>query len=539
MPLTEEQVGIYNQIVAIIEEKDTDNADAIQEILKDRTDTLEIINRREDDTEKGNTPLLMAIDFNNSKKNIANYLIAIGADTTLVNMDDETPLLYGIRTQFYMDTCSRLLEKESNINIEGFNGLPLLLYAIQYCQDTPASFNLIKQIVEKGPKFHGTWEILRDVYSAGKQTTIQTRETALICAINNTMLTQETVLYLISKLTDASTINVQSTPDEYTALMCAILRKRVDDTERIAIIQELIKFNPNVNLQNRYKKSAVAMLAKDIQTMEETLEDSTSLSVEQKQSLFTQLFTLYKDLYRRADTATRKDAEQYISASTYRKSKAGNTINNTSNHIELRIGQKIAKDVDGFDRYLTIPTKYIKNVVRDVTSRVNGSKTIVSGYDLIKTFIAPISKICTSIGEGYRLTSLQKCNLIITYYTSEEGKNDNEKLIGFVTAKYSPKQFINIDLICTNYRYKGVGKQLLQVVKDIAKENEIPKITLKSVLPSVPFYSYQGFNVNTEKLDIDLLPMKYNMSKYEGGQRRKTKRRTTKPKKRPSKTRCR
>jgi hypothetical protein len=366
--------------------------------------------------------------------------------------------------------------------------------------------------------------------------TIETRETALMCAINNRDFTKEQLIYLISKLTNASTIDVQSYPKEYTALMFAILRNDLDIPSHIAIIQELLKFNPNVNLKNIFGTSAVGMLAKDIQTIDKAIEDNMSLSLQEKQSLFTQIFTLYRDLYGRANTTTRNNTEPYIRANSYRKSKVGNTINNTNKHIELRIGQKMV-NVDGTDKYLIIPTKYSGNVVRDVTSRVNGAKTIVSGYDLIKTFIAPISDICTSIGEGYRLQSLSESNLIIAYYTTEEGKSDNEKLIGFVTAKYSLNQFIDIDLICTNYRYKGVGKQLIQIVKDIAKESAIPKITLNSVLPSVPFYAYQGFNVNTEKIDIDLLlPMKYNMSKYGGG-KRKTKRRTTKPKKRCSTTR--
>jgi GNAT superfamily N-acetyltransferase len=160
----------------------------------------------------------------------------------------------------------------------------------------------------------------------------------------------------------------------------------------------------------------------------------------------------------------------------------------------------------------------------------------MTDYDIIKTYINSIPNICTNIGEEYRLNSLRKSSLVIVYHTTEEGKSDNEQLLGFITADYSPNRFIYIDLICTNYRYKGVGKQLLQVVKDIAKKSGIPKITLNSLLSSVPFYTYQGFNVNIGKLDVTLLPMKYNMSKYEGG-KRKTKRRTTRPKKRPSKTR--
>jgi ankyrin repeat protein len=532
MPLTEEQVGIYNQIVAIIKDEDNDNADEIQAILTGRTDALTLIDRRKDDTEKGDTLLMLAI--RNKKDNIVDYLIDKGADTTPVNSDSETALLLAIRLSFRIDTINKLFGKETDINRRGFKGVPLLVYAIQYSSDNNSYFDLIKEILEKGARVDGRGIILRFSIVAGE--TIETRETALMCAINNRDFTKEQLTYLISKLTNTSTIDVQSHPKGYTALMFAILRNDLDIPSRITIIQELLKFNPNVNLKNIFGTSAVGMLAKDTQTSDKAIEDNTSLSVQEKQSLFTQIFTLYRDLYRRADITTRNNTEQYISASNYRKSKVGNTINNTNKHIELRIGQKIAKDVDGFDRYLIIPTKYSGNIVRDVTSRVNGAKTIVSGYDLIKTFIAPISDICTSIGEGYRLQSLSKSNLIIAYYTSEEGKSDNEKLIGFVTAKYSPNQFIDIDLICTNYRYKGVGKQLIQIVKDIAKESAIPKITLKSVLPSVPFYSYQGFNVNTEKLDIDLLPMKYNMSKYGGG-KRKTKRRTTRPKKRPSKTR--
>ena len=470
MPLTEEQVGIYNQIVAIIEEEDTDNVDAIREILKDRTNAPTIIDRRKDDTEKGDTLLLLAIG--NEKDSIVNYLIDKGADTTLVNTDKETSLLFAIRMKFAIATINKLFEKETDINRRGFKSVPLLVYAIQYSSKENSYFDLIKEILEKGARVDGRGSIFRFSIVAGE--TIETRETALMCAINNRDFTKDQLTYLISKLTNASTIDVQSHPKEYTALMFAILRNDLDIPSRIAIIQELLKFNPNVNLKNIFGTSAVGMLARDTQTIDKALEDNTSLSVQEKQSLFTQIFTLYRDLYGRADTTTRNNTELYISANSYRKSKAGNTIDNTNKHIELRIGQKIV-NVDGTDKYLIIPTKYSGNVVRDVTSRVNGAKTIVSGYDLIKPCIAPISDICTSIGEGYRMQSLSESNLIIAYYTTEEGKSDNEKLIGFVTAKYSPNQFIDIDLICTNYRYKGVGKQLLQVVKDIAKESAIPK----------------------------------------------------------------
>jgi N-acetylglutamate synthase-like GNAT family acetyltransferase len=390
------------------------------------------------------------------------------------------------------------------------------VYAIQYSSKENSYFDLIEEILERGARFDGRGSILRFSIEAGE--TIETTESALMCAINNREFTQEQLLDLIPKLTDASTINLQSKPKGYTALMFAILREDLDIPYIIPLINKLLEFNPNVNLKDVNNESAVTMVAKVVKVMEENM----SLSVPKNQLLFSQVFTLFRELYRRADATTREEATRFVGPDSYRKSKTGNSVNYKSEHIRLAIGYKIVTE-EGVERILTIPKKYEDNVKE---------------YNIIETFITPISDICTRIMEGYRRRSIKDSNLIIAYYTTEEGKNDDEKLLGFVTAEYRLKRFIYIDLICTNYRYKGVGKQLLQVVKDIAKESEIPKITLKSVLPSVPFYSYQGFNVNTEKLDIDLLPMKYNMSKYTGeGGKRKTKRRTTKPKKRPSKTR--
>ena len=513
MPLTEEQITAYNQIVAIIEEEDTDNADAIEDILKDRTDALTIIDRRKDDTEKGDTLLMLAI--RKEKANIVNYLIDKGADTTLVNSDKENALLFAIGLEFRIDIINKLYEKETDINRRGFKSVPLLVYAIHHSRSTNSYFDLIKELLEKGAKFDSRGPIIRFSIEYGE--TIETRESALMCAINNTEFTQEQLLYLISKLTDASTIDLQSRPQGYTALMFVILREDLDIPSRIALINKLLEFNPNVNLKNVNNESAVTMVAKVINVMEENM----SLSVPKNQLLFSQVFTLFRELYRRADATTREEATRFVGPDSYRKSKTGNSVNYKSEHIRLRIGYKMVIE-EGLERILTIPKKYEDNVKE---------------YNIIETFITPISDICTKILEEYRRRSIRNSNLIIAYYTIEEGKSDDEKLLGFITAEYRPKRFIYIDLICTNYRYKGVGKQLLQVVKDIAKESEIPKITLKSVLPSVPFYSYQGFNVNTEKLDIDLLPMKYNMSKYTGGRRRKTKRRITKPKKCRSNTR--
>jgi hypothetical protein len=142
--------------------------------------------------------------------------------------------------------------------------------------------------------------------------------------------------------------------------------------------------------------------------------------------------------------------------------------------------------------------------------------------------------MCTGISEFYAEESLTNADVIIAFYKMVGAKR---VVLGFLLAKYQyAEKMLHISLICTHSRYKGIGKRLIQMIKNIASENLeiIDKITLDSVNTAKTFYSGLGFEGNMDNSPPDR--MVYNMANYTGGNR-KTKRRTTKPKKRRSNTR--
>ena len=166
-----------------------------------------------------------------------------------------------------------------------------------------------------------------------------------------------------------------------------------------------------------------------------------------------------------------------------------------------------------------------------------------SREDLISLFNGTYDSLCRGeIGEGYIKDKVSASNIMIGYCIEGETENNGNnnyyttiKPLGLLLGRYTESNNIIIDLICTDQEYKGVGKQLISIIKEIAAAKGISSLQLSSVKPAKSFYTKYNFSNNGARNETTgLTPMKYNMSKYtkKGGRRR-----TTKPKKRPSKTR--
>jgi hypothetical protein len=97
-------------------------------------------------------------------------------------------------------------------------------------------------------------------------------------------------------------------------------------------------------------------------------------------------------------------------------------------------------------------------------------------------------------------------------------------MIGIVLAelqnRFTTPLILHISAICTNPKYTRVGKQLMNIVKEICIESGIGKITLEPLKEVVEFYEKQNFVKNESNESGQT--MKHIVKKAEGGRRRKT-----------------
>lgn len=70
-----------------------------------------------------------------------------------------------------------------------------------------------------------------------------------------------------------------------------------------------------------------------------------------------------------------------------------------------------------------------------------------------------------------------------------------KKLIGFATIKMLNSKNIFLNLICTE---KGLGTQLINIIKEISKKMEIEYIKTDSLDTAVPFYLKNEFQVSQD-----------------------------------------
>ena len=79
--------------------------------------------------------------------------------------------------------------------------------------------------------------------------------------------------------------------------------------------------------------------------------------------------------------------------------------------------------------------------------------------------------------------------------------NKHKKFVGFVTLNMLNNKSIFIDLICTA---KGLGSQLIGLIKEICKKMEIKYIKTDSLDTAVPFYIKNEFQVSQDTCKMTL-----------------------------------
>jgi len=108
------------------------------------------------------------------------------------------------------------------------------------------------------------------------------------------------------------------------------------------------------------------------------------------------------------------------------------------------------------------------------------------------TTVATAAKLdggCAGIRRPFVKASMEACDCFL-YYTS------NGVILGFATVLVGGDQSVEIDLLCANKRYSGVGSKLIEAANRVAKAAGYAHIRLKSVRTARNFYGSRGFTAN-------------------------------------------
>jgi GNAT superfamily N-acetyltransferase len=119
----------------------------------------------------------------------------------------------------------------------------------------------------------------------------------------------------------------------------------------------------------------------------------------------------------------------------------------------------------------------------------------------LATTVATAAKLdggCAGLRRPFVKASMEACDCFL-YYTS------NGVILGFATVLVggddprgngSAGKSVEIDLLCGNKRYSGVGSKLIDAANRVAKAAGYAHIRLKSVRTARNFYGRLGFTAN-------------------------------------------
>ena len=117
--------------------------------------------------------------------------------------------------------------------------------------------------------------------------------------------------------------------------------------------------------------------------------------------------------------------------------------------------------------------------------------------DILKKHIHKImisvknKKLCRGVQKEYVVSSLQQDDMLILLMCPK-----NRNVYGFATLELKTPE-LHIELMGTNKSKKlaltGIGRELIRIIIDIAKTNNIEKLCVKSINQSIGFYEKMGF----------------------------------------------
>ena len=122
----------------------------------------------------------------------------------------------------------------------------------------------------------------------------------------------------------------------------------------------------------------------------------------------------------------------------------------------------------------------------------------MSYAEYLGTTVATAAKLdggCAGIRRPFVKGSIESCDCFL-YYTG------NGVILGFATVLVGNDGSVEIDLLCANKRYSGVGSKLIDAVNRVAKAAGYARIRLKSVRAAQAFYGSRGFTPNGVEEDL-------------------------------------
>lgn len=129
------------------------------------------------------------------------------------------------------------------------------------------------------------------------------------------------------------------------------------------------------------------------------------------------------------------------------------------------------------------------------------------------------NSLCINIHEDYIVDSLTNNNgiLFISKYVLVPDYTSNEEILAFSTIKllndnrYNNNRYLEVELICSNKKYKHMGTKMLDILVDIAKNMGCKYIHLEALNNVVKFYENYGFIRKKPLKKTDMVEMEFKI----------------------------
>jgi hypothetical protein len=184
---------------------------------------------------------------------------------------------------------------------------------------------------------------------------------------------------------------------------------------------------------------------------------------------------------------------------------------------ELYVNKECFKDVnivDGvtMDNLFFLYTENLVDVkLPDKITKASMCRNFKAGINpIIAKVRASKSKFCSGLASPYVRRSLHSSMMTLCIKSTS-----NSTIYGFLTMDIARNKkgrgddkinIIEIDVVCANSDYSGVGTYMFQMVKKMAPILDCSRITLQSVTGALPFYLKNKF-----ECDDDYCPMMYDL----------------------------
>lgn len=228
-----------------------------------------------------------------------------------------------------------------------------------------------------------------------------------------------------------------------------------------------------------------------------------------------------------SDFDSRSKTKSKFSTISIRPPSSASSVNSSGNKerfspedslAELYVNKDCFKDTDTVTKSTmdNLAFLYTENLVDvklpDKITKANMCRNFKAGINpIISKVRAPNSKFCSGLASPYVRRSLHSSMMTLCIKSTTDSTMYGFLTMGVARGKRSKKDndkinIIDIDIVCANSDYSGVGTYMVQVVKKMAPILDCSRITLQSVTEALPFYLKNKF-----ECDDDYCPMMYDL----------------------------